>query len=95
MRSLRSSLASDNLGVASRSRFGAAGSAVKHSAAVTAYTAVPQHKLNLVDLQVCGVLYQESMPTLSLQGVPKMSLCQYQKYLFGDTCLWLFIWDIL
>lgn len=46
MRSLRSSLASSSLGAASASR------AVRHAESVTAYTAVPKQKLNLVDLQV-------------------------------------------
>ena len=46
MRSLRSSLASSSLGATSASR------AVRQAESVTAYTAVPRQKLNLVELQV-------------------------------------------
>ena len=47
MRSLRSSLASSSLGASSLTS-----RAVRQTESVTAYTAVPKQKLNLVDLQV-------------------------------------------
>ena len=57
MRSLRSSLASSSLGSSSLTS-----RAVRQSESVTAYTAVPKQKLNLVDLQVrmlvtCWTMY--------------------------------------
>ena len=50
MRSLRSSLASSSLGAASASSL--ASRAIRQAESVTAYTAAPKKKLNLVELQV-------------------------------------------
>ena len=50
MRSLRSSLATENLGSSSSVR------GVRQSGAVTSYNSAPRHRLNLVDAQVSGAL---------------------------------------